>query len=201
MPWPENEGSDDGEGSEDGGPVTPARDGAAEDFRSFDAVVDPARGAGLLAALELVRADAARGAVLDFELLRGWQQHVLGTPEPPPLRTLPAFAKGGDERYGIGPDTRARLDACLAQATDGRLSLAARAARAHLDVCFFHPFDDGNARAALLALLFVLARAGVTLDSVVLIRRFGHRADDPQDALGLCGSVEYHIGQSRTAAR
>ncbi|WP_053648521.1 Fic family protein [Streptomyces sp. XY431] len=195
VPWPESDGSDDG------GPVTPARDGAAEDFRSFDAVVDPARGAGLLAALELVRADAARGAALDFELLRGWQQHVLGTSEPPRLRTLPAFAKGGGERYGIGPDTRARLDACLAQAADGRLSLAARAARAHLDVCFFHPFDDGNARAALLTLLFVLARAEVTLDSVVLVRRFGHRADDPQDALGLCGSVEYHIGQSRTAAR
>ncbi|WP_244215700.1 Fic family protein [Kitasatospora purpeofusca] len=195
VPWPENDGSDDG------GPVTPARDGAAEDFRSFDAVVDPARGAGLLAALELVRADAARGAVLDFELLRGWQQHVLGTPGPPPLRTLPAFAKGGDERYGIGPDTRARLDACLAQAADGRLSLAARAARAHLDVCFYHPFDDGNARAALLTLLFVLARAEITLDSVVLIRRFGHRADDPQDALGLCGSVEHHIGQSRAGAR
>ncbi|MFA7768277.1 Fic family protein [Streptomyces sp. NRRL S-448] len=193
VPWPEHEGS------ADNGPVAPARDGAVEEFRFFDAAVDAARAAGLLAALELVRADAARGAALDLELIRGWQQHVLGTPEPPSLRTHPAFAKGGAERYGIGPDTRARLDACLAQATDGRLSLAARAARAHLDVCFFHPFDDGNARAALLTLLFVLAREGVTLDSVLLIRRFSHRADDPQDALGLCGSVKFHIEQSRAA--
>ncbi|MGW3078612.1 Fic family protein [Kitasatospora sp. NPDC001132] len=195
VPWPNREDS------ADSGPATPARDGAAEDFRSFDAAVDPTRAAGLLTALELVRADAARGAVLDFELLRGWQQHVLGTPEPPPLRAHPAFAKDGEERYGIGPDTRTRLDACLTQANDGRLSLAARAARAYLDVCFFHPFDDGNARAALLTLLFVLARAGVTLDSVVLIRRFGHRADDPQDALSLCRSVELHLRQNRTAAR
>ncbi len=195
MPWPV------GEGSDDGGAVTPARDGAAADFRSFDAAIDPARAAGLLTALELVRADAARGTALDFELLRGWQQHVLGTPEPPPLRTRPAFAKGGDERYGIGPDTRARLDACLAQADNARLSPAARAARAHLDVCFFHPFDDGNGRAALLTLVFVLARAGVTLDSVVLIRRFGRRADDPQDALNLCRTVEFSIGQSRAATR
>ncbi|MEW2140428.1 Fic family protein [Streptomyces sp. NPDC005409] len=193
VPWPEDEGS------ADNGPVAPARDGAVEEFRFFDAAVDAARAAGLLAALELVRADAARGATLDFELIRGWQQHILGTPEPPSLRTHPAFAKGGAERYGIGPDTRARLDACLAQATDGRLSLAARAARAHLDVCFFHPFDDGNARAALLTLLFVLARESVTLDSVLLIRRFSHRADDPQDALGLCGSVKFHIEQSRGA--
>ncbi|MEV7602856.1 cell filamentation protein Fic [Kitasatospora sp. NPDC089797] len=195
VPWP------DDEDSADGGPTTPARDGAAADFRSFDAAVDPARAAGLLTALELVRADAARGAALDFELLRGWQQHVLDTPEPPRLRAHPAFAKGGKERYGIGPETRTRLDACLAQAADSRLSLAARTARAYLDVCFFHPFDDGNARSALLTLLFVLARAGVTLDSVVLIRRFGHRADDPQDALSLCRSVEFHLRQSRAAAR
>ncbi|MEV6209138.1 Fic family protein [Kitasatospora sp. NPDC051914] len=191
VPWPDGE---------DSGPATSVRDGAAEDFRSFDAAVDPARAAGLLTALELVRADAVHGAALDFELLRGWQQHVLGTPEPPLLRAHPAFAKGGEERYGIGPDTRTRLDACLAQAADSRLSLAARAARAYLDVCFFHPFDDGNARAALLTLLFVLARTGVTLDSVVLIRRFGHRADDPQDALGLCRSVEFHLRRSRAAA-
>ncbi|MFC9329552.1 Fic family protein [Kitasatospora sp. NPDC057015] len=84
---------------------------------------------------------------------------------------------------------------------DSRQSLAARAARTYLDVCFFHPFDDGNARAALLALLFVLARAGVTLDSVVLIGRVGHRADDQQDALGLCRSVELQLRQNRTTAR
>jgi hypothetical protein len=47
----------------------------------------------------------------------------------------------------------------------------------------------------------VLARTGVTLDSVVLIRRFGHRADDPQDALSLCRSVEFHLRQNRAAAR
>ncbi|MFF0305236.1 Fic family protein [Streptomyces sp. NPDC004562] len=46
------------------------------------------------------------------------------------------------------------------------LPRTARAARAYLDVCCFHPFDDGNARAALLTLPFVLAREGVTLDSV-----------------------------------
>ncbi|WP_228717893.1 Fic family protein [Kitasatospora acidiphila] len=192
VPWPD--------GGEQG-PVTAARDGAAEDIRSFDAAIDPARAAGLLAALELVRADAARGAVLDFELLRRWQQHVLGTPDVPALRTLPAFAKGGAERYGIGPDTRARLDACLAQAATGPLPLAARAARAHLDVCFFHPFDDGNARAAFLTLLFVLAREGVKLDSVVLIRRVACRADEPQDALSLYRSIEFHLRDSRAAAQ
>lgn len=194
VPWQE---SPDG-GAE--GPVTPSRDGAAEDIRSFDGALDPARAEGLLAALELVRADAARGASLDFELLRGWQQHVLNTPQPPPFRSLPAFAKQGRERYGIGPDIRDRLDACLAASAedDGRpLPLTARAARACLDVCFFHPFDDGNARSAFLALVFVLAREGVALNAVGLIRRITFQADDPQDALILARYIDIHLAETR----
>ncbi|MFD0327165.1 Fic family protein [Streptacidiphilus monticola] len=183
--------------------MTPSRDGAAEDIRAFDAAVDRARAEGLLAALEQVRADAARGALLDFELLRGWQQHVLGTPRLPVFRSLPAFAKGGRERYGFGPDTRARLDACLAQSEPGAerpLALTARAARAYLDVCFFHPFDDGNARSAFLALVFVLAREGAALDEVSLLRRVTFRADDPQDALILTRYVDLYLAKTRRKA-
>ncbi|MFE9499369.1 Fic family protein [Streptomyces collinus] len=181
-------------------PVTPVRDGMAQEIRTFDAVLDPARGQGLLTALELMRTDAARGARLDFNLIQRWQQAVLATPGPPPLRSLPAFAKGGRERYGIAPDTRTRLDACLAQSTKDAtrpLPLTARAARAFLDVCFFHPFDDGNARSALLTLLFVLAREGVALDSVRLLRRVSFHADDPQDALILARSIDLHLRETR----
>ncbi|WP_405792398.1 Fic family protein [Streptomyces sp. NBC_00029] len=185
------------------GPVTPSRDGAAEDIRAFDGAVDPARAEGLLSALELLRADAADGAALDFELLSRWQQHVLGTPGPPAFRNLPAFAKGARERYGIGPDTRARFDACLAEATHDEtrpLPLTARAARAYCDVCFFHPFDDGNARAAFLVLLFVLAREGVVLDSVSLLRRVSFQADAPQDALTLARYLALHLEETRRRA-
>ncbi|MBD0693051.1 Fic family protein [Streptomyces sp. CBMA123] len=185
------------------GPVTPARDGAAESIRAFDAAIDPARADGLLAALDLLRADAARGADLDFGLLRRWQQHVLGTARPPEFRTLPAFAKEGRERYGIGPDTRARLDACLAESAPDAarpLPLAARAARAYLDVCFFHPFDDGNARCAFLVLVFVLAREGVALDSVGLLRRLGYRAADPSGAVFLAGFLDTHLAETRRRA-
>ncbi|WP_293989694.1 Fic family protein [Streptomyces sp.] len=200
------------------GPVTPTRDGAAEDIRAFDRALDPARAEGLLAALERLRADAAHGAPLDVELLRSWQQHVLGTATPPAFRTLPAFAKRGREHYGIAPDTRARLDACLAEsagsaestggvggvgsAEDGGapLALTARAARAYLDVCFFHPFDDGNARSAFLALVFVLAREGVTLDGVGLLRRVTFRADSARDALSLTNYVDLHLAETRRRA-
>lgn len=179
-------------------PTAGARDGAAEDIRAFDGAVDPARADGLLAALELMRVDAARGASLDFALLRSWQQHVLGLPQPPPFRSLPAFAKGGRERYGIGPDTRERLDACLAesQVGDGRpLPLTARAARAYLDVCFFHPFEDGNARSAFLALLFVLAREGIAPHGVSLLRRVTFQADSPRDALALARYIDVHLAE------
>ncbi|WP_418960511.1 Fic family protein [Streptomyces tritici] len=181
-------------------PVAPSLDGAAEDVRAFDGALDPARAQGLLTALEVLRADAARGAGLDFELLQRWQHHVLGSTQPPPFRDLPAFAKGGRERYGIGPDTRARLDACLAESgrhVERPLPLIGRAARAYLDVCFFHPFDDGNARAAFLALVFVLAREGVALDSVSLLRRVSFRADEPQDALILMRYIGRHLSQTR----
>ncbi|MFF4104736.1 Fic family protein [Streptomyces sp. NPDC001903] len=203
VPWPV---AREGDEAWSEAPVTPSSDGAARDIRAFDGAVDPARAEGLLAALERARADAERGAPLDFDLLRGWQRHVLGTPQPPPFRSLPAFAKSGRERYGIGPDTRARLDACLAESAQasggpGRpLPLTARAARAYLDVCFFHPFDDGNARSAFLALVFVLAREGVALDGVTLIRRITCQADDPEDAVSLARSIGFHLEDTRRTA-
>ncbi|MFF7444719.1 MULTISPECIES: Fic family protein [unclassified Streptomyces] len=166
-------------------PVTPARDGAAHDIRTHDRARSPERAERLLTALAQARADAARAVPLSFALLGGWQRHVLGVPQAPPFRGAPAYAKAGRERYGIGPDLPARLDACLAEARDPALPLTARAARVYLDVCFFHPFDDGNARSAFLALTFVLAREGAALDQVGPVRRISRRADDPEGALAL----------------
>ncbi len=79
----------------------------------------------------------------------------------------------GRERYGIGPDTRARLDAHLAESArhvERPLPLIARAARAYaarayLDVCFFHPSDDGTpGPPSSLSLVFVLACEGAALE-------------------------------------
>ncbi|WP_425244680.1 Fic family protein [Streptomyces citrinus] len=64
--------------------------------------------------------------------------------------------------------TARQFSSCLAEATRSETDepLPARAARVYLDICFFHPFDDGNGRAALLALGHVLAREDVILDEV-----------------------------------
>ncbi|CAL9351967.1 hypothetical protein SUDANB121_00497 [Nocardiopsis dassonvillei] len=177
------------------GPLVPVRDGAAHDIRTFDRARSPERAAGMLAALERVRADTAAEVPLTFGLLQGWQRHVLGGTAP--LRTGEAFAKAGRERYGALPDLRERLDACLGQGAEPGAPLTARAARAYLDVCFFHPFGDGNGRAAFLALVFLLAREGVALDQVGPVRRVARYADDPEGALGLADLLALLIDTAR----
>jgi hypothetical protein len=177
-------------------PFTPARDGAVHDIRAFDQARSPDRAAALLVALRRTRADADAGAALSCELLTGWQRLVLDD-RAVEFRTRPAFAKAGRERYGIAPDTRDRFDACLSQSSEAGLPVSARAARAYLDVCFFHPFDDGNGRSAFLALTFVLAAAGIALDQVGPVRRLVRRADDPGGALALADLVAVLIDNSR----
>ncbi|MER6953112.1 Fic family protein [Streptomyces sp. NPDC000618] len=166
----------------------PGRDG----FRAWCAGPvrrrDPVRAERLLRAHALTLADAACRAPLDFALLTGWQGEVLGQARPG-FRTGDAYAKAGRERYGLTPHTRADFAACLREATDPSLPLAARAARAYLDVAFFHPFEDGNARAALLTLVHVLAREDVVLPEVgpLHITRY---PDDPAGAADLATLID-----------
>ncbi|MFC7545513.1 Fic family protein [Plantactinospora sp. GCM10030261] len=180
------------------GPVTGRRDGAA-DYAESTAGRDPERANRLLDALALVRAAAATDAPLDFGMLAGWQATVLGGPEPG-FRRGPAYAKGGRERYGLAVDTPSCFAACLAEAADGTVPVAARAARVYLDVAFFHPFTDGNGRAALLAMQFVLHRDGVVLDLVAPVTVV-RRADDQGGAEALVRLVHALIEGTRRRAR
>ncbi|MGW0337726.1 hypothetical protein ACWD0J_38985, partial [Streptomyces sp. NPDC003011] len=143
--------------------------------------------------------DAGSGTPLGFGLLSAWQCRLLGMSDAP-FRRRAAYAKSGRERYGTGPDLPGLLDACLAESTDRTLPETARAARACLDVCFFQPFDDGNARSAFLALAFILAGDGSTLDQTGPVRRLQRRAGDPQGTLALAGPVAALMaGTSRRA--
>lgn len=105
-----------------------------------------------------------------------------------------AFAKAGRERYGVRP--RAEFDAHLAGARPGGVPVASRAARAYLDVCFFHPFADGNARAALLALVFVLGRDRVVLDRLGPLPVLTRWADDPVAAVDLVRLLRVLVRQA-----
>jgi hypothetical protein len=166
------------------GPVPAGRDG----FSSFLRTLPAARSARLTPALEAARQAADRGDRLTFELLASWQAGVLGVPVAG-FRTGPAFAKGGRERYGLHADTEQRFRDCLAQATEAGTPLPGRAARAYLDVAFFHPFDDGNGRAAMLTLAFLLRRDRVAIDVAEPLLLVMRRADDAEGAAGLAHMI------------
>lgn len=167
--------------------VPPDRDG----FRSWcEGPVrrrDPIRAERLLAAHALAREDAVRRTPLDFALLAGWQREVLAATGAP-FRVSDAYAKAGRERYGLTPHTQADFDSCLRETTDPDIPLAARAARAYLDVAFFHPFTDGNGRAALLTLVYVLAREDIVLPEVGPLQTTRY-ADDPAGAADLATRI------------
>lgn len=151
--------------------------GGRDGFVRHVGTVGGARGDRLAAALTEVRASPE----LSFSRLASW--HAVATGHAfSRFRSGPAFAKGGRERYGLLPDTQRVFADCLAEAVDERLPVTARAARAYLDVSFFHPFDDGNARAALLTLYFLLLRDGVVPDFVAPAVSVVRRADDPDGA-------------------
>ncbi|MFC8663285.1 hypothetical protein [Streptomyces sp. NPDC057199] len=172
-------------------PVRPAVDGLAAWFDGPVRHRDPDRADRLLTAMALSRAAASQGEPLTAPLLDDWQKSVLGTPDVC-LRQGDAFAKGGRERYGLTPHTWRDFAACLRQSADPSVPLPARAARAYLDIAFFHPYPDGNARLALLALAHVLETEGVRLSEVGPLQTTRY-ADDPAGALDLAALVSVLI--------
>lgn len=151
------------------------RDAHRSFIETQDRARDPVRAERMLSALDACRASALRGEPLTFALLASWQQIVLGTDAPAPWRTTDAFAR--HVRYAYSPDLPARFEAAIAEA-NGTDSVAVCAVRAYLDICFFHPFADGNARAARLALDHVLTRAGLGLNAIEPLIVIARSTDD-----------------------
>jgi len=166
-------------------PVLAVRDG----FTAHATIGEDQRRQSLLLATHAhVRWAAATAAGLTPDLMARWSGMLRGIPAAG-FRRGPAFAKNGRDRYGLHPDTQQRYESCLLEATDLTIPVAARAARAYLDVAFFHPYEDGNARLGGLVLHFVLLRAGVELDETRPILTTVRRADDPEGAAGLARLV------------
>ncbi|MFJ8747274.1 Fic family protein [Embleya sp. NPDC127516] len=181
-------------------PLLPVVDGLAAWFDGPVRHRDPDRADRLIAAMTLSRAAAGRGEPLTPALLDDWQKLVLGTLDVR-LRQGDAFAKGGRERYGLTPHTWRDFAACLHQSGAPSVPLSARAARAYLDIAFFHPYPDGNARLALLVLAYVLEVEGVRLDEVGPLQTTRY-ADDPAGAVDLAAlvSVLIHTTHRRATA-
>lgn len=180
-------------------PVRGRRDGFLEYVQASAPSRGEERARRLVRALRIVRGVAATDGLLTYELLADWQAVVLGVDQVE-FRTGPAYAKEGRERYGLHPGIRETFDGCLTEATELGTPLAARAARVYLDVAFFHPFADGNARAALLATYLVLLRDHVVLDLAAPILTVARRADDPDGARDLVRLIEVLIAQTQRRA-
>jgi Fic family protein len=120
---------------------------------------DAARSGRYLAALRLVRDLADAREPLTWRRLCEGQAEVLGGPVG--FRAGDAFAHGGAHRYLWAADLEGLFRRKVeADARDGCPAVA-RAVRLYLDIAFFHPFADGNARAARLGLEYVLRAARV----------------------------------------
>jgi hypothetical protein len=154
---------------------------------------DRARSERMATALSSARAAAKRGKPLDFERLARLQGLVLGIPKAE-FRTGDAFAKRGRERYPLEPDTRERFERCLDETRDTSVSAAVRAARVYLDVCFFHPFPDGNGRAARLALDYVLTSERLALHSIEPVILVSRAANDWDGAWCMAHVIEHLVG-------
>lgn len=118
---------------------------------------DTAREARFLAALARVRALADAREPLTWARLVEAQAEVLGRRVG--FRTGEAFARGGAHRYLYAPELEEMFTRKVeADGRDGCHPVA-RAVRLYLDLAFFHPFEDGNARAARLWFEYPLRRA------------------------------------------
>jgi len=169
-------------------------DGHQHYIDTVDRTHDPVRAERLTAALEMCRASARSGLALSLGQLAEWQAIVLGASQPVELRTGDALAKAGRERYPWTPELRDTLEGVLADAADSRTHPAVRAARAYLDVCFLHPFPDGNARAARLALDHVLTGAGLALRAAGPVFRLSRAANDGPGAASFARVIDRLAG-------
>lgn len=167
------------------------RDAHRAYIETRDRAREPVRAERMLAALDACRSSASRREPLTFGLLASWQQLVLGTDAPPPWRTTDAFAR--HVRYAYSPDLPARFETAIAEA-NGADTEAVRAVRVYLDICFFHPFADGNARSARLALDYVLTCAGLGLHAIDPIIVVARSTDDTSGVYTMTGMLRLLAG-------
>lgn len=131
----------------------------------FDVARSELRGARMMAAIQEVDCMASAGRELSWELLTCIQQRVMGL-DGIDFRNGPAYAKGGGEVYAYHPQLHSAFAAKITKDDRDELQPLIKAVRLYLDICFFHPFCDGNARAARLGFQFILQRDGVSMREI-----------------------------------
>lgn len=146
----------------------------------------------MLEALGVARRWARGDQPLTVSVLKLWLSVALAAPKVA-LRTTDAFAKKGRERYGV---THLHLlHEKLSEANLKGLAAPWRAAMVYLDICFFHPFPDGNARLARLAADAILLREGFALNYVEPVFVVARAAEDAQGGTLLSLAISDLMGR------
>ena len=181
------------------------RESSEAHFEHFPSLYPPLRSDGhaiyikykekddrMWSALQTSRRWAETSEPLTLSVLKQWQSLILGRQDIH-LRTTDAFAKRGRERYSVS--LLPRFEEFLSQANDDNLAPPWRGALLYLDICFFHPFQDGNARLARLALDAVLVRAGFALNYIEPLLVVARAAEDYRGGTTLALTVSDLMGE------
>ncbi len=94
---------------------------------------------------------------VNFEVMRAVQKQLLGASRIDFRQTI-AQTSIRRERYGYFDELESIFRRKLVADLEDEVHPLLQAARLYLDIIFFHPFEDGNARAALFWLAFLLNR-------------------------------------------
>jgi Fic family protein len=121
-------------------------------------------------ALALLRVLADRKAPLNWTTMATVQGIVLRS-DRVEFRNCDAYARDGTDRYAWFPELQAMFERKIEADADSPCNPIAKAVRTYLDIIFFHPFVDGNARAARLWFEFLLRRERVCFPSLLALAR------------------------------
>lgn len=139
-----------------------------EGWYGADRALEGARHPSLLA---WMRAQAEACAAPDWSLLCQGQRLVLGEGAELGFRQGPAFAHQGRHRYGWFEGLDETFKRKLAQDALDEVHPLLKAVRLYLDLIYFHPFVDGNARAARLWFEYWLWRGRIVAPSWDVLER------------------------------
>lgn len=133
-----------------------------------DRALEGARHPGVLA---WMRAQADGCVAPDWALLCQGQRLILGEGAELGFRQGPAFAHQGRHRYGWFDGLDEIFKRKLAQDAFDPVHSLLKAVRLYLDLIYFHPFMDGNARAARLWFEYWLWRGRIMAPSWDVLAR------------------------------
>ncbi len=126
---------------------------------------------------------------LSAELLTSVQMTRLRDGLRPPASSAFATLISGQAAQRYGPYWPQEWSEAVREANDPAVHPLVRACRLYCDICFYHPFDDGNGRAARVWLSAVCWRARIGIPSLIQLSQFPHDPARPARCWGFVSTA------------